>query len=40
VVYIEGMCEVSIHRSEKFIIKTDSEGLAKKEAESIYELPG
>jgi len=37
---IEGLCEVSIHRSGKFIIKTDSEELAKQEAERIYGLLG
>ncbi len=35
---VKDACEVSIHRSEKHIIKTDSEDRAKEAADKIYEL--
>ncbi|ATZ60604.1 MAG: hypothetical protein BME93_00105 [Methanosarcinales archaeon Met12] len=35
---VKGACEISIHRTGKLIIKTDSEEKAKEAADKIYEL--
>lgn len=35
---VKGECEISVYRSGKLIIKTDSEEKAKEAANSIYEL--
>lgn len=37
---IKDKCEISIHRSGKLVIKTDSEDIAREEAVKIYESLG